>query len=140
VVCRNSCIGYTTRGASRGIVLEDLSTDTIVKTITDLANFPKKYQTLVNNVSKIKIKKIKEMTNDYKNLYKSLIKERKMWSESNDHTIYQLYKVNAVIQSKEELVSSGTLLTQLLTQSSNNEGYQMKHGKFLMHYILKKTD
>ena len=107
-----------------GIVLEDLSTDTIVKTITDLANVPKKYQTLVNNVSKIKIKNLIEMTNDYKNLYMSLIKERKIRSKLNDHILYQLNKMNTVIQSKE-LEKSGFNFTQLLTNSSTNEGNQM---------------
>ena len=116
------------RKTNGGIVLDDLSADTIVKTITDLAKSPKKYQTLVSNVSKIKIKNVKEMVNDYKKLYNSYIKTKKNWNELNDHIIYQFYNVSTVIQSKE-LEKFSIDFTPLLEQTSTSERNQILSKK-----------
>jgi len=84
-----------------GIVLSQATVDKFVETIISLSKSPEKYQTLVNNVSKIEKKTINKMCNQYLELYKSLINTHKETKTTDvvNHILENILKSSILMQT-----------------------------------------
>jgi len=91
-----------------GIVLEDLDVEKFVNVVSEIAESPEKYKSLVDNTKNIHVKSISEMLEDYDGLYLSMAKEQILIEDVKikNQLLQNILKMSAIIQGKEGVEQS----------------------------------